>query len=258
MRPARRTSSARWRPRPRPTSRSRSRSTSSPTSASGRSATLWRPALTKPGDSVTLRAEVDAIVVLSACPQDIVGDQRMPAGAAGARAAGIGSAPCSRTRRLARRGACAAAVTFDVDSDSILHLETADGHRRLGAQSWLRYDQVAVPRIVELFCQSRAAPDVLRPLVVRGALPRGRGDDRRRRPRGRGPRLPPRARPHARAGARAGAHPPLGRHPRARRGPRPRGGAARSTRSRTGPRSTSPKRATRTTPGSWATTCHTS
>jgi uncharacterized protein YcgI (DUF1989 family) len=26
---------------------------------------------TKPGDSVTLRAEIDAIVVVSACPQDI-------------------------------------------------------------------------------------------------------------------------------------------------------------------------------------------
>ena len=47
---------------------------------------------------------------------------------------------------------CAAAVTFDVDSDSILRLEhPADAHRRVGAQSWLRYDQVAVPRIVELF-----------------------------------------------------------------------------------------------------------
>jgi uncharacterized protein len=33
---------------------------------------LWRPALTRPGDAVTLRAELDCIVVLSACPQDIV------------------------------------------------------------------------------------------------------------------------------------------------------------------------------------------
>jgi peptidoglycan/xylan/chitin deacetylase (PgdA/CDA1 family) len=50
--------------------------------------------------------------------------------------------------------ACAAAVTFDVDSDSILHLEHPDdGHRRVGAQSWLRYDQVAVPRIVDLFAR---------------------------------------------------------------------------------------------------------
>jgi uncharacterized protein YcgI (DUF1989 family) len=32
----------------------------------------WEPALTKPGDSVTMRAELDCLVVLSACPQDIV------------------------------------------------------------------------------------------------------------------------------------------------------------------------------------------
>jgi uncharacterized protein len=33
---------------------------------------LWRPALTTAGDSVTFRAELDCIVVLSACPQDVV------------------------------------------------------------------------------------------------------------------------------------------------------------------------------------------
>lgn len=32
----------------------------------------WDPAVTGPGDSITLRAEMDAIVVVSACPQDIV------------------------------------------------------------------------------------------------------------------------------------------------------------------------------------------
>jgi uncharacterized protein YcgI (DUF1989 family) len=32
----------------------------------------WEPAPTAPGDSVTLRAEMDCIVVASACPQDIV------------------------------------------------------------------------------------------------------------------------------------------------------------------------------------------
>jgi uncharacterized protein YcgI (DUF1989 family) len=32
----------------------------------------WRPALTRPGDSVTLRAEMNSIIVVSACPQDIV------------------------------------------------------------------------------------------------------------------------------------------------------------------------------------------
>jgi uncharacterized protein len=32
----------------------------------------WEPAPTRPGDSVTLRAEMDCVVVVSACPQDIV------------------------------------------------------------------------------------------------------------------------------------------------------------------------------------------
>jgi uncharacterized protein len=32
----------------------------------------WEPAPTRAGDSVTLRAEMDCIVVVSACPQDIV------------------------------------------------------------------------------------------------------------------------------------------------------------------------------------------
>jgi uncharacterized protein len=32
----------------------------------------WEPAPTRPGDSVTMRAEIDCIVVVSACPQDIV------------------------------------------------------------------------------------------------------------------------------------------------------------------------------------------
>jgi uncharacterized protein len=33
---------------------------------------LWRPALTKAGDSATFRTLLDAVVVLSACPQDVV------------------------------------------------------------------------------------------------------------------------------------------------------------------------------------------
>jgi uncharacterized protein YcgI (DUF1989 family) len=32
----------------------------------------WEPAPTRPGDAVTLRAEMDCVVVVSACPQDIV------------------------------------------------------------------------------------------------------------------------------------------------------------------------------------------
>ena len=31
----------------------------------------WQPALTKPSDSVALRAELDCYVVVSSCPQDI-------------------------------------------------------------------------------------------------------------------------------------------------------------------------------------------
>jgi peptidoglycan/xylan/chitin deacetylase (PgdA/CDA1 family) len=46
----------------------------------------------------------------------------------------------------------AIAITFDVDSDSVLHYtHPGDAHRRLNAQSWLRYDQVAVPRIVRMY-----------------------------------------------------------------------------------------------------------
>jgi peptidoglycan/xylan/chitin deacetylase (PgdA/CDA1 family) len=49
---------------------------------------------------------------------------------------------------------CAVAITFDVDSDSALHYtHPGDAHRRLNAQSWLRYDQVAVPRIVRMFTE---------------------------------------------------------------------------------------------------------
>jgi uncharacterized protein len=32
----------------------------------------WRPALTRPGDSVTLRAELDCHVVVSSCPNDVL------------------------------------------------------------------------------------------------------------------------------------------------------------------------------------------
>ena len=46
---------------------------------------------------------------------------------------------------------CAAAISFDMDTDSALHLSHADAYKRVGVLSWLRYDEVAVPRIVELF-----------------------------------------------------------------------------------------------------------
>jgi peptidoglycan/xylan/chitin deacetylase (PgdA/CDA1 family) len=47
---------------------------------------------------------------------------------------------------------CAAAITFDVDTDTLMHMaypQTA--YKRVSGLSWLRYDEVAVPRIVKLF-----------------------------------------------------------------------------------------------------------
>lgn len=47
---------------------------------------------------------------------------------------------------------CAVAITFDMDSDSILHLahpDTAD--TKVTTMSWLNYDQIAIPRILDLF-----------------------------------------------------------------------------------------------------------
>jgi len=47
---------------------------------------------------------------------------------------------------------CAVAVTFDMDADSILHLEHKDSHRRISATSMLRYGpEVAIPRILETY-----------------------------------------------------------------------------------------------------------
>jgi uncharacterized protein YcgI (DUF1989 family) len=36
----------------------------------------WLPAVTAPGDAITFRAELDAVVVVSSCPQDVVGINR--------------------------------------------------------------------------------------------------------------------------------------------------------------------------------------
>ncbi|MDF9845370.1 MULTISPECIES: polysaccharide deacetylase [unclassified Paenibacillus] len=47
---------------------------------------------------------------------------------------------------------CAVAITFDMDTDSILHLahpDTAD--TRISTMSWLKYDEVAVPRILAMY-----------------------------------------------------------------------------------------------------------
>jgi uncharacterized protein YcgI (DUF1989 family) len=36
----------------------------------------WLPAPTAAGDAITFRAELDAVVVVSSCPQDLVGINR--------------------------------------------------------------------------------------------------------------------------------------------------------------------------------------
>ncbi len=47
---------------------------------------------------------------------------------------------------------CAVAITFDIDTDSFLHLDFPERARSLvSTNSWLRYDEVAVPRIVKMY-----------------------------------------------------------------------------------------------------------
>ena len=47
---------------------------------------------------------------------------------------------------------CAAAFTFDIDTDSFLHLRFgAAMPDKVAATSWVRYDEIAVPRILAIF-----------------------------------------------------------------------------------------------------------
>ena len=47
---------------------------------------------------------------------------------------------------------CAAAITFDIDTDSILHLEHKErADTMLSTMSWLKYDEVAIPRILDMY-----------------------------------------------------------------------------------------------------------
>jgi peptidoglycan/xylan/chitin deacetylase (PgdA/CDA1 family) len=47
---------------------------------------------------------------------------------------------------------CAVAITFDVDSDSFVHVGLPDrAHRLVCTTSWARYDEVAIPRMVDIF-----------------------------------------------------------------------------------------------------------
>ncbi len=48
----------------------------------------------------------------------------------------------------------ACAITFDIDTDSILHLEHRErAPTMLSTMSWLKYDEVAIPRLVELYAR---------------------------------------------------------------------------------------------------------
>lgn len=50
------------------------------------------------------------------------------------------------------RAKCAAAITFDIDTDSILHLEHRErADTMLSTMSWLKYDEIAVPRILDMY-----------------------------------------------------------------------------------------------------------
>jgi peptidoglycan/xylan/chitin deacetylase (PgdA/CDA1 family) len=47
---------------------------------------------------------------------------------------------------------CAVAITFDMDSDSILHLDHPQrASTMMSTASWLRYDRIAVPRIIKMY-----------------------------------------------------------------------------------------------------------
>jgi peptidoglycan/xylan/chitin deacetylase (PgdA/CDA1 family) len=48
----------------------------------------------------------------------------------------------------------ACAITFDIDTDSILHLEHRErAPTMLSTMSWLKYDEVAIPRLVEMYAR---------------------------------------------------------------------------------------------------------
>ncbi|PLR80576.1 ribulose phosphate epimerase [Bacillus canaveralius] len=47
---------------------------------------------------------------------------------------------------------CAIAITFDMDTDSILHLAHPDtANTRISTMSWLKYDEIAIPRILDMY-----------------------------------------------------------------------------------------------------------
>ena len=85
---------------------------------------------------------------------------------------------------------CAFSISWDVDVDSMLHLQHGDrAYEQYAALSYLRYDEVAIPNIVRACAATRHSQHVLRAGLVRGAVPRDVRDNRCRRPRSRLSRL---------------------------------------------------------------------
>lgn len=51
---------------------------------------------------------------------------------------------------------CAAAITFDIDAESMLHaFMPGESHRHVSALAWAGYDRVAVPRILDMYRSRR-------------------------------------------------------------------------------------------------------
>ncbi len=49
---------------------------------------------------------------------------------------------------------CAVAITFDMDSDSFFHYDNpTNAHTKLATTSYLRYDRIAVPRILKMYAK---------------------------------------------------------------------------------------------------------
>ena len=66
---------------------------------------------------------------------------------------------------------CAVAITFDIDTDSILHLDFPDkAENMLSANSFLKYDEVAIPRILKVYAHYGIKQTFFYPAWCHGAL----------------------------------------------------------------------------------------
>jgi hypothetical protein len=78
---------------------------------------------------------------------------------------------------------CACAITFDIDTDSILHLEHRErAPTMLSTMSWLKYDEIAIPRILEVYKRAEIKQTFFLSGLVYGEISTSCGDDPGRRP----------------------------------------------------------------------------